>query len=213
MRHLSFPRRFTAALAAVTAAAGIALAAPAGAEPPTPTPTVDLAQAVARLRVTAADDPGALAAIDRLTASGEVPVALPAQPFQIPATSYVGQNGGGGVYGSGIALDMDGFRFGFFGGPGTISPNQNGAKLEVMWLNLATFQSGSAVLTEHQDIPIDTTIRTGVLNPGGAGGPIVAMVWGSLWHRWPVPVDDAHPDGFAYAKATIQQPSFGAVWN
>lgn len=208
MHHLSFMRRFTTAVAVTSAAVAIVFAGPAVAEPKPQ--TVDVASAVSQLRTSVANNPGALAALDQLTAKGKVDVALPAQPFQIPATSDVGQNGSGpGVYGSGIALDIDGFRFGFFGGPGTISPNQGAAKLEVMWLNLSNGQSGTAVLTEHQDVPVDTTIRTAPLNTGG--GLIVAAAYGNLWHRWPVPVDEAHPDGFAYQLGTIQQPSFGAV--
>ncbi|MGF0316975.1 hypothetical protein [Nocardia fluminea] len=208
MHHLSFMRRFTTAVAVTSAAVAIVFAGPAVAEPKPQ--TVDVAAAVSQLRTSVADNPGALAALDKLAAEGTVDVALPAQPFQIPATSDIGQNGGGpGVYGSGIALDMDGFRLGFFGGPGTISPNQGNAKLEVMWLNLSSGQSGTAVLTEHQDVPVDTTIRTAPLNTGG--GLIVAAVYGNLWHRWPVPVSEAHPDGFAYQLGTVQQPSFGAV--
>ncbi|MFI6568590.1 hypothetical protein [Nocardia fluminea] len=208
MHHLSFMRRFTTAVAVTSAAVAIVFAGPAAAEPKPQ--TVDVAAAVSQLRTSMANDPGALAALDKLAAEGTVDVALPAQPFQIPATSDIGQNGGGpGVYGSGIALDIDGFRLGFFGGPGTISPNQGNAKLEVMWLNLSNGQSGTAVLTEHQDVPVDTTIRTAPLNTGA--GLIVAAVYGNLWHRWPVPVSEAHPDGFAYQLGTIQQPSFGAV--
>ncbi|WP_336081031.1 hypothetical protein [Nocardia sp. SSK8] len=208
MHHLSVMRRLTTAVAATSAAIAVVFAAPAVADPQPQ--TVDIAAAVAQLRTTVADNPAALAALDKLTEDGTVEVALPAQPFQIPATSDIGQNGGGpGVYGSGIALDLDGFRFGFFGGPGTLSPNQNGAKLEVMWLNLSNGQSGTAVLSEHQDVPVDTTIRTAALNPGG--GLIVAAVYGTLWHRWSVPVDEQHPDGYAYQLGTIQQPSFGAV--
>ncbi|MEV6656500.1 hypothetical protein [Nocardia fluminea] len=208
MHHLSFMRRFTTAVAVTSAAVAIVFAGPAAAEPKPQ--TVDVAAAVSQLRTSVANDPGALAALDKLAAEGTVDVALPAQPFQIPATSDIGQNGGGpGVYGSGIALDIDGFRLGFFGGPGTISPNQGNAKLEVMWLNLSNGQSGTAVLSEHQDMPVDTTIRTAPLNTGA--GLIVAAVYGNLWHRWPVPVSEAHPDGFAYQLGTIQQPSFGAV--
>lgn len=208
MHHLSFMRRFTTAVAVTSAAVAIIFAGPAVAEPKPQ--TVDVAAAVSQLRTSVANNPGALAALDKFAAEGTVDVALPAQPFQIPATSDIGQNGGGpGVYGSGIALDMDGFRLGFFGGPGTISPNQGNAKLEVMWLNLSSGQSGTAVLTEHQDVPVDTTIRTAPLNTGA--GLIVAAVYGNLWHRWPVPVSEAHPDGFAYQLGTVQQPSFGAV--
>ncbi|GGK45113.1 hypothetical protein [Nocardia camponoti] len=210
MRQLSFPRRLTTAIAATSAAVAVIFAGPAVADPTEQPATVDVAQAVQGLRSPAAGNPEAEAALNQIAANGAIPVALPAQPFQIPATSDIGQNGQGpGVYGSGIALDIDGFRFGFFGGPGTIAPNQAGAKLEVIWLNLNTGQSGTNVLNEHLDIPVDTTIRTAPLNTGN--GLIVAAVYGSLWHRWSVPVDDAHPDGFAYQKGTIQQPSFGAV--
>ncbi|MGQ4614423.1 hypothetical protein [Nocardia sp. R7R-8] len=44
-------------------------------------------------------------------------------------------------------------------------------------------------------------------------GPVVAAVYGSLWHRWSVPVSDANPDGYAYRLGTISVPSFGAVYS
>ncbi|QIS15063.1 hypothetical protein [Nocardia arthritidis] len=207
---LSLKRHLTTALAA-TAAATIVFAGNAGAEPS----ALDWGVAGQRLRAAAAGDPDATRAVDRLLASGQLPaagqVALPAQPFQIPAQSDIGRGDGPGVYGSGIALGLDGFRFGFFGGPGTIAPDQTGAKLEVLWINLSNGRSGTEVLTEHQDVPVDTTIRTRVLDPGG--GLIVAAVYGSLWHRWSVPVSDANPDGYQYQKGTISVPSFGAVYN
>lgn len=80
-----------------------------------------------------------------------------------------------------------------------------------MWLNLSNGRSGTNTLIEHQDIPVDTTIRTPVLDPGP--GTIAAAVYGTLWHRWPVPVSDANPDGFQYQLGTISVPSFGAVYN
>ncbi|MCC3329425.1 hypothetical protein [Nocardia abscessus] len=168
-----------------------------------------------KLRAAAAGNPAAEQAIDRLIASGQLTeaglVALPAQPFQIPAQSDIGRGEGPGVYGSGIALGVDGFRIGFFGGPGTISPNQGGAKLEVLWINLANGRSGTESLYEHNDVPVDTTIRTRALDTGA--GPVVAAVYGSLWHRWSVPVSDVNPDGYAYRLGTISVPSFGAVYN
>ncbi|WP_280238360.1 hypothetical protein [Nocardia abscessus] len=101
--------------------------------------TVDWTVSAQKLRAAAAGNPAAEQAIDRLIASGQLTeaglAALPAQPFQIPAQSDIGRGEGPGVYGSGIALGVDGFRIGFFGGPGTISPNQGGAKLEVLWIN------------------------------------------------------------------------------
>ncbi|WP_280235122.1 hypothetical protein [Nocardia cyriacigeorgica] len=203
--------RFTTGLAA-TAAAAMLFTGHATAE----SQTVDWISAAEQLRAVATGNPAAEQAIDRvlaeperLDAAGEV--ALPAQPFQVPAQSDIGRGGGAGVYGSGIALGIDGFRFGFFGGPGTIAPNQTGAKLEVIWLNLSNGRSGTEVLTEHNDIPVDTTIRSRVIDPGP--GMVVAAVYGTLWHRWSVPVSDQHPDGFEYKLGTISFPSLGAVVN
>ncbi|MFI9509558.1 hypothetical protein [Nocardia sp. NPDC052566] len=214
MQRLRLTRRFSTALAA-TAALAVVFAGPATAGPATDSGTVDWADATQKLRAAAAGNPAAELAVDQLAASGRMPaanqVALPAQPFQIPANSDIGRGDGPGVYGSGIALGIDGFRFGFFGGPGTIAPNQAGAKLEVLWINLSNGRSGTEVLYEHNDVPVDTTIRTRALDTGG--GLIVAAVYGSLWHRWSVPVSDANPDGFQYQKGTISQPSFGAVYN
>ncbi|MEV0248597.1 hypothetical protein AB0H76_18500 [Nocardia sp. NPDC050712] len=176
---------------------------------------VDWTSAVQHLRTAAAGNPAAVAAVDRLIASqqwqGLKNSALPAQPFQIPAQSDIGRGAGAGVYGSGIALDTDGFRMGFFGGPGTISPNQAGAKMEVIWYNLSNGRSATELLSEHNDVPVDTTIRSRVLDTGP--GMIVAAVYGSLWHRWSVPVSEANPDGFQYQLGTISIPSFGAVYN
>ncbi|WP_245678225.1 hypothetical protein [Nocardia acidivorans] len=182
--------------------------APASGAPP-----FEWSAAIQGLETTAAGNPAAEQAVSRLIASGQRAgdVALPAQPFQIPAQSDIGRGDGPGVYGSGIALGTDGFRFGFFGGPGTISPDQTGAKLEVMWFNLSSGRSGTNLLSEHQDVPVDTTIRTAVIDPGP--GMVVAAVYGSVWHRWSVPVSDANPDGFQYQKSTISVPSFGAVYN
>ncbi|MBF6215098.1 hypothetical protein IU433_29725 [Nocardia puris] len=211
MRGLSFIRHLTAVAAASALFAGV-FSGSATAEPA----ALDWVSAVQQLRVAAEGNPDAEAAVDRLLAEPERlaeagEIALPAQPFQVPANSDIGRGQGPGVYGSGIALGIDGFRFGFFGGPGTISPNQTGAKLEVVWLNLANGRSGTDLLIEHQDIPVDTTIRTRVLDTGA--GPVVAAVYGSLWHRWSVPVSDDHPDGFQYQLGTISFPSLGAVYN
>lgn len=208
MRRLSVTRRLTAASASAAAAAMV-FAGPVAAEPA----AVDWTAATTHLRSAAAGDPAAVQAIDRLQASGRTvqQAALPPQPFQIPAQSDIGRGGGPGVYGSGIALNFDGFRFGFFGGPGTIAPNQAGANLQVVWYNMSNGRSGTQSLIEHQDIPVDTTIRTAVFDPGP--GMIVAAVYGTLWHRWPVPVSDEHPDGFQYQLGTISVPSFGAVYN
>ncbi len=197
------------AATAVAAAAFVGMVgAPASGAPP-----FEWSAAIQGLETTAAGNPAAEQAVSRLIASGQRAgdVALPAQPFQIPAQSDIGRGDGPGVYGSGIALGTDGFRFGFFGGPGTISPDQTGAKLEVMWFNLSSGRSGTNLLSEHQDVPVDTTIRTAVIDPGP--GMVVAAVYGSVWHRWSVPVSDANPDGFQYQKSTISVPSFGAVYN
>ncbi len=213
MVRLHLLRRFTAVFAAIAALA-LVFAGSAGATPTAAT-DINFKDAALGLRAAATGNPEAEAAMDRLLASpmtvAKQNVALPGQVFQVPAFSDTGRldPATGGLYGSGIALGLDGFRFGFFGGPATISPNQGGAQLNVIWLNLANGKSGTEVLNEHADIPVDTSIRTKVLNPGG--GPIVAAVYGSLWHRWAVPVDDQHKDGFAYVKSTINFPSLGAV--
>lgn len=222
MRRRKITRNLTTAVVS-TAMIGAVFAGPAIAEEntvPLPgdsaTALVDMNDALLRLRSVAAGNPGAETAIDRLIAArpqlpGTSEAALPAQVFQIPANSDIGRVGAPGVHGSGIALGINGFQFGYFGGPGTIAPNQDGAKLEVAWLNLSNGRSGIEVLTEHQDIPVDTTIRSRSFDPGG--GLIVAAVYGTLWHRWSVPVDEAHPDGFQYQRATIDFPSLGAVYN
>ncbi len=208
MRRLSLTRRLTAA-AAATAAAALVFAGPAVAAPA----PVDWTTATAHLRAAAAGNPAAEQAIDRLLAAGPTveEAALPGQPFQMPAQSDVGRGDGPGVYGSGVALNYDGFRFGFFGGPGTIAPNQTGAGLQVVWYNLSNGRSGTQTLIEHNDVPVDTTIRTSVFDPGP--GAVVAAVYGTVWHRWPVPVSPDHQDGFQYQLSTISVPSFGAIYN
>ncbi|WP_227982678.1 hypothetical protein [Nocardia spumae] len=208
MRRLSVTRRLTA-VAATAAAAAVVVAGPAAADPA----TVDWNSATAHLRAAAAGNPAAEQAIDRLSASGPAVehAALPAQPFQIPAQSDIGRGAGAGVYGSGVALNYDGFRLGFFGGPGTIAPNQAGANMQVVWYNLSNGRNGTQTLIEHNDVPVDTTIRTSVFDPGP--GMVVAAVYGTLWHRWPVPVSAANPDGFQYQLGTISVPSFGAIYN
>ncbi|AFU04798.1 hypothetical protein [Nocardia brasiliensis] len=210
MERPSVIRRLATVFATTAVAAGV-FAGSAGAAPS----TVDWGTAAQQLRAAAAGNAQAEQAVDRLLASGQLnkagQVALPAQPFQIPAQSDIGRGDGPGVYGSGIALGLDGFRFGFFGGPGTIAPNQGGAKLEVLWINLSNGRSGTEVLNEHNDVPVDTTIRSRALDTGA--GMIVAAVYGSLWHRWSVPVSDANPDGYQYQLGTISVPSFGAVYN
>ena len=114
---------------------------------------------------------------------------------------------------SGIALGTDGFRLGIFGGPGQFAPKQDGAKLEVLWYNLSSGRTGTAVLDQHTDSIFDTTLRSKDLGAAIGKGTVVAGVYGSAWHRWPVPVDDAHKDGFAYHKAELWFPSLGAVIN
>ncbi len=204
-------RRLGAAFFAAASAA-VVLTAPATAQP-----VVDWNDAAHKLHAAAvaSGNPEAIAAMERLLAAPKTMApqraALPAQVFQVPAYSDTGRldPATGQLYGSGIALGIDGFRFGFFGGPGTISPNQGGARMDVMWFNLANGRSGSNQLVEHQDVPVDTSIRTPKLDTGT--GTIVAAVYGSLWHRWPVPVSDQHPDGYQYVKSTIFWPSLGAV--
>lgn len=211
MRTQGFARRLVTSLAA-TAAATMVFTGHAAAEPA----QVDWVSATQQLRAAAAGNPGAERAVDQLLGDPRVTAAareaaLPAQPFQIPAESNIGRGGGPGMYGSGVALNIDGFRFAFFGGPGTIAPNQAGARLEVVWLNLSNGRSGMEPLTEHVDIIADTTIRTRVIDPGP--GMVVAAVYGSLWHRWPVPVSPEHPDGFQYARGEITFPSLGSIYN
>lgn len=81
----------------------------------------------------------------------------------------------------------------------------------MLWINLSNGRSGTEALYEHEDAPMDTTIRTRALDTGG--GLVVAAVYGSLRHRSPVPVSDANPDGFQYQLGTISVPSFGAIYN
>ncbi|WP_067659920.1 hypothetical protein [Nocardia harenae] len=214
MHRVGSLRRLSLAVAAM--ATGVCTLAGPGAAEPAAMPAIDPIAAAHQLRTVAAGNPAAGAALDRLLAdpaaiTRATEIAPMAQPFQVPAQSDIGRGDGGTLYGNGIAFGYDGFRFGFFGGPGTIAPNQGDAKLEVIWLNLATGQSGTNQLIEHQDIPVDTTIRTAKLNTGA--GPVVAAVYGTLWHRWAVPVDAEHPDGFAYQRGTITVPTFGAVYN
>lgn len=198
--------------AVVTTAATVLFTGHATAEPD----EVDWASATHALHTAAAGDPAAERAVSRLLGDARVAAAnreaaLPAQPFQIPAESTVGRGGGPGTYGSGLSLDIDGFRFAFFGGPGTIAPDQRGARLDVVWLNLNNGRSGIEQLTEHTDVIADTTIRTRPIDPGP--GLIVAAVYGNLWHRWPVPVSPEHPDGFQYVRGDITFPSLGSVYN
>lgn len=211
MRTLGFARRFLTATV-VTAVATVLFTGHATAEPA----RVDWAAAVRELRAAAQGDPGAERAVTALLHDSRVAgtvreAALPAQPFQVPAESTVGRGGGPGLYGSGVALNIDGFRFGFFGGPGTIAPDQTGARLDVVWLNLSNGRGGIEQLTEHVDVIADTTIRTRPIDPGP--GMVVAAVYGSMWHRLPVPVSPEHPDGFAYQRGDITFPSLGAIYN
>jgi hypothetical protein len=208
-------RRFGVSIAAVAASLAV-FAAPATAAP---AQVIDWNDAARQLRAVATGNPAAEAAMDRLlTASKQElrqDVALPAQVFQVPAYSQEGRMDGvsGQVYGSGIALGTDGFRLGVFGGPGRFAPSQAGARMEVIWYNLSNGRSGTAVLSEHTDSIFDTTLRSANLNSAIGPGTVVAAVYGSSWHRWPVPVDDAHKDGFAYHKAELWFPSLGAVIN
>ncbi|MCX5046171.1 hypothetical protein OG921_23660 [Aldersonia sp. NBC_00410] len=212
-------RRLGVGIAAVAASMAV-FAGPTTAAPAAPAqPTVDWNQAAQQLRAAAAGNPTAEAAMDRLLTAPKQElrqdVALPAQVFQIPAYSQEGRMDGvsGQVYGSGIALGIGGFRLGVFGGPGVFAPSQAGARMEVLWVNLSTGKSGTAVLSEHTDSIFDTTLRSADLSGQIGKGTVVAGVYGSAWHRWPVPVDDAHKDGFAYHKAELWFPSLGAVIN
>lgn len=212
MRTVGFARRlitsFVAASAATMLFTGHATAEPA---------RVDWAAATWQLREAAAGNPQAERAVELLllndarTERAAQEVALAAQPFQIPAESTVGRGDGAGMYGSGVALNIDGFRFGFFGGPGTIAPNQDGVQLNAVWVNLSNGRSGIEPLTEHLDVIADTTIRTRRIDPGP--GMVVAAIYGSLWHRWPVPASPEHPDGFQYVRSDITFPSLGAFYN
>lgn len=211
MRTQGLARRIVTTFAA-TAAATVLLTGHAASEPT----RVDWPTAVQQLRQAAIGNLDAERAVEQLlddprveTATREA--ALPAQPFQVPAESTIGRGGGQGLYGNGLGLNVDGFRFAFFGGPGTIAPNQTGARLDVVWLNLSNGRSGMEQFTEHMDVIADTTIRTRVIDPGP--GMVVAAVYGSLWHRWPVPVSPQNPDGFAYQRGDITFPSLGAIYN
>ncbi|MBD0324542.1 MAG: hypothetical protein ICV72_14335 [Aldersonia sp.] len=213
-----FVRRLTGAIAVVAASAAV-FAGPAAAQP-TDAASVDWNDAALKLRAAASGNAQAEAAMDRLIASPlqelRQDASLPAQVFQIPAYSQEGRMDGvsGQIFGSGIALGTDGFRFGVFGGPGRFAPDQTGARMEVLWFNLSTGQSGTAVLNERTDSIFDTTMRSRQLQTEIGNGTVVAAVFGSSWHRWQVPVDqdpDANKDGWAYHKAELWFPSLGAV--
>ncbi|TJZ74364.1 Tat pathway signal protein [Rhodococcus oryzae] len=195
----------TSAAAATALFTGTATAAPA-AQP------ADPGAAASGLRAAAAGNADAEAAIERLIASpqdvakglGKPVLTLPGQIFPVPAYSDTGQGGEvlGQLYGSGVATNMNNeFRFGFFGGPGSIADNQTGAELNVVWYSLANGTSGITRLDQNNKI-VPTVISTAPLNVGK--GMVVGAVYGSLWHKvGPKPED--------VVKSTIWMPSMGMV--
>lgn len=208
-QRFTFGRRLatvlTTAAAATALLAGTAVAAPA-----TP-PTADLAAAEAGLRSAAAGDPAAAAAVERLVAAPKdvkgavTPVfTLPGQIFPVPAYSDTGQGGEvlGQLYGSGVATNMNKeFRFGFFGGPGTIADDQTGAELNVVWYSLANGTSGITRLDQNNKV-IPTVISSAPLNVGS--GMVVGAVYGNLKHKVGPKAEDV-------VTSTIWWPSMGIV--
>ncbi|SEL24054.1 Tat pathway signal protein [Rhodococcus maanshanensis] len=196
----------TSAAAATTIFTGTAAAAPAA------QPTADLGAAASGLRAAAAGNADAEAAIERLIASpqdvakglGKPVLTLPGQIFPVPAYSDTGQGGEvlGQLYGSGVATNMNNeFRFGFFGGPGSIADNQTGAELNVVWYSLANGTSGITRLDQNNKV-VPTVISTAPLNVGK--GMVVGAVYGSLWHKVGPKAEDV-------VKSTIWMPSMGMV--
>ncbi|QHE67989.1 Tat pathway signal protein [Rhodococcus sp. WAY2] len=205
MNRRHFGRRIAAGLTAAVAATMMFTGA-ASAQPTDSVPAVDPTTAIAKLRTAAAGNPGAEAAIERLalspTDAAAMDVALPGQIFQVPAYSDTGQGGPvlGQLYGAGVATNMSNqFRFGFFGGPGTIAADQAGAQLEVVYYSFATGASG-VVKLDQNNVAVPTVISTPPV-AGLGGGLVVAAVYGSLNHQV----------GPNIVKSTIWWPSLGTV--
>ncbi|MFD4180663.1 Tat pathway signal protein [Rhodococcus sp. NPDC058514] len=203
-------RRLAAAL--TSAAAAIAIFTGTAAAAPVTAPAADLGAATTGLRAAAAGNPEAEAAIERLISSpqdvskgvGKPVLSLPGQIFPIPAYSDTGQGGDvlGQLYGAGVATNMNNeFRFGFFGGPGTIADNQAGAELNVVWYSLANGTSGITRLDQNNKV-VPTVISTAPLGVGK--GMVVGAVYGSLWHKVGPKAEDV-------VKSTIWMPSMGMV--
>ncbi|MFC9786676.1 Tat pathway signal protein [Rhodococcus sp. NPDC127528] len=209
MMQRSVLGRLAALFTTVCAAAAVLFTGTAAAAPaPAPAPAVDLADAAVQLRAAAAGNPAAQDAVERLIGAPKdiaTPVlSLPGQIFPIPAYSDTGQGGDvlGQLYGAGVATNMNNeFRFGFFGGPGSIADNQTGAELNVVWYSLANGTSGITRLDQNNKV-IPTVISTAPLNVGK--GMVVGAVYGSLWHK-------VGPKDTDVVKSTIWWPSMGVV--
>lgn len=212
-------RRKLGSAIAIAAASALVFAGSATAEPVAA--PVNPVTAAEQLLSVAEGNPDAQAALERVLADPNAAVPrtdvaegprVPAQIFPIPAYSDTGAGNPvtGQVHGSGIATNLNSeFRFGFFGGPGEIAPNQGAAKLNVLWVNAATGKSGTNVL-DVRDIAGPTVISTKPI-PEAKGGMVVAGIYGSILHRW---WDPAALDGkgdWHYQTSNIWFPSLGAV--
>ncbi|QNG17760.1 Tat pathway signal protein [Rhodococcus triatomae] len=191
----------TAAVAATMLFSGAAAAEPV-------TPELDADAAITKLLEAAEGDAEATAAVERLALSPKdtaaVDIALPGQIFQVPAYSDTGQGGPvlGQLYGAGIATNVnDEFRFGFFGGPGTIANEQpEGVGLHVVYYSLATGASGIVPLNENGKV-VPTVLSSAPVE-GLGDGLVVAAVYGNLLHA-----NGPHDP----ILSTVWWPSLGAV--
>lgn len=170
------------ALTATMLFSGAAAAAPQ-------TPELDADAAIEKLLEAAEGNAQATEAVQRLALSpkdtADRDIALPGQIFQIPAYSDTGQGGPilGQLYGTGIATNLNGeFRFGFFGGPGSIADNPPaGVGLHVVYYSFATGASGIVPLNENRKV-LPTVISSAPIT-GLGDGLVVAAVYGNLAHN------------------------------
>lgn len=207
--------RKLASAIAIAAASALLFSGTANAEP------VDAADTAQQLLSVADGNAEAKAALERVLADPRAAVPttevaegprVPAQIFPIPAYSDTGAGNPvtGQVHGSGIATNLNGeFRFGFFGGPGEIAPDQGEARLNVLWLNLATGKSGTNLL-DVRDIAGPTVISTAPI-PEASGGTVVAGIYGNILHRWWDPAALEGKGDWHYQTSNIWFPSLGAV--
>lgn len=208
------PRRL-ASVVAMAAVGALLFSGNAGAEP------VDAADTAQQLLTVADGNPDARAALERVLEdpSAAVPTTdvaegprIPAQIFPIPAYSDTGAGNPvtGQVHGSGVATNLNGeFRFGFFGGPGEIAPDQGAARLNVLWLNVSTGKSGTNLLNVR-DIAGPTVISTAPIKEA-AGGTVVAGIYGNILHRWWDPAALGGKGDWHYQTSNIWFPSLGVV--
>ncbi|WP_346764621.1 Tat pathway signal protein [Rhodococcus sp. HNM0569] len=179
-------------------AATLMLSGPVSAAPDTD-PAFDTDAAVAQLRDAAEGDAAATEAVERLAKSPRdvvdvadaekvlPPTNIPVQLFQVPAYSDTGQGGPvlGQLYGTGVATNTNNeFRFGFFGGPGQISRNQDGVGLSVVYVNLTNGTSGILPVNERERV-LPTVISSAPVPGAHHGDTIVGAIYGNLRHDLP----------------------------